>query len=150
MSIYSQIHACEAWEEKLWQTALRSPPLSPSSLLKREEFKYTSSNKHTWMPMQNTLPSLLATAIFLKVMPSEVSLSLELWRVKWANNQAQRYISVRWNRCAPPWIHLIPHPPNVFRSRLFWKEEKHSTKRLHATLVGIQSPRKKALQIPWN
>lgn len=48
--------------------------------------------------MQNTLPSLLVTAIFLKLMSSrapETSLSLELpGGVKWADNQgAGKYIS---------------------------------------------------------
>lgn len=125
MPIYSVFYTCEVvscaaaarWEEKLWLTALSSPPLSPPSLLKREEVKYTPSNKHTGMPMQNTLPSLLVTAIFLKLMSSrgpEASLSLELLGVKWADNRAGKYISVWWNRCAPPWIHLMPQPPNVF------------------------------------
>lgn len=69
---------------------------------REEEVKYTpSSNKRSLMPMENTLPSLLATAIFLKLMSSraaEASLSLELLRVKWANNQAGKYIGVWWNR----------------------------------------------------
>lgn len=81
MSIYSLFYMCGAlsgsaaaakapWEGKLWLTALRSPPLSPPPLLERDEVKCAPSNKHTRMPMQNTLPSLLATAIFLKLMSS--------------------------------------------------------------------------------
>lgn len=106
-----------AGEEKVWLTALSSPPLSPPSLLEREEVKCTPSNKHTRMPMQNTLPSLLATAIFLKLMSSrapEASLSLELLRgeVGW---QPGRKIYLRYadQVCSPPpWIHLMPQPPN--------------------------------------
>lgn len=100
-----------------WLTALSGPPLSPPPLLERGEVKCTPSNKHTRMPMQNTLPSLLATAIFLKLMSSrapEASLSLELLGVKWADDRAGKYICVRRIRCAPPRIHLMPQPPNVF------------------------------------
>lgn len=104
--------------EKVWLTALRSSPLSPPLLLEREEVKCTPSNKHTRMPMQNTLPSLLATAIFLKLVSSrapEASLRLELQEAKWANERAGKYISARRIRkCSPPWIHLMPQPPNIF------------------------------------
>lgn len=157
MSIYSLFHTCGAasraaaapWEEKVWLTALRSPPLSPPSLLEREEVKCTPSNKHTRMPMQNTLPSLLATAIFLKLMSSrapEASLSLELLGVKWTDDRAGKYISVRRIRCAPPWTHLMPQPPNVFFLVCFEKRENIQQgyhQRLYATkLVGIQLHRK--------
>lgn len=77
----------------------------------------SSSNKRSLMPMENTLPSLLATAIFLKLMSSraaEASLSLELLQVKWANNQAGKYIGVWWNRAPSPWRHLILNLSNIF------------------------------------
>lgn len=83
------------WEEKLWLTALSSPLLSPPLILEKEEVKYTIY-KHTQMPMQNTLSRLLATAVFLELLSSraqEASLSLDLGEVKWANNQAGKYIS---------------------------------------------------------
>lgn len=121
--------------KNVWLTALSSPPLSPPSLLEREEVKCTPSNKHTQMPMQNTLPSLLATAIFLKLMSSrapEASLSLELTEVKWADGWVGKVRS-------PMWIHLMPRPPNVFFLVRFEKRKKKTFyRRLYATkLVAI-------------
>lgn len=112
---------------------------------------------NTPMPMQNTLPSLLVTAIFLKLVSSrapETSLSLELPEgVKWADNQgAGKYISVVCrNRCVlPPWINLMPQPPNALFSFVFSLvgterkgEKKTFSQHLYATtLARIQSPRK--------
>lgn len=90
---WAELSWAAAREEKVWLTAMRSSPLSPPSLLEREEVKCTPSNKHTRMPMQNTLPSLLATVIFLKLMSSrapEASLRLELERPKWADNRGRK------------------------------------------------------------
>lgn len=93
-------------------------PSTLSSIAPREgggQVYPPSSNKRSLMPMENTLPSLLATAIFLKLMSSraaEASLSLELLWVKWANNQAGKYIGGLEEQGR--WIHLMLQPPNIF------------------------------------
>lgn len=166
MSIYSPFHTCGAasraaaaaapWEEKVWLTALRSPPLSPPSLLEREEVKCTPSNKHTRMPMQNTLPSLLATAIFLKLVSSrapEASLSLELLGLKWTDDRAGKHISVQDQVCSPMNT-FNASTSKCFLSSVFWKEGKHSA-RIPPTFICHQiswNPvtQKRALQTLWD
>lgn len=132
-------------------TALSGPPPSPPSLLEREEVKCAPSNKHTRMPMQNTLPSLLATAIFLKLVSSraaQASLSLELL--------PGGEVGPRHNTSGPGGSDAsLPHhlPMNMFNTSVFpvcFEENVPLILYMPGKLAGIQSEgkrkRERALQ----